>query len=119
MIRKLARALERRSKRTVTALAITLTILLGYVDIMTGVEIHFLLLYLVPIFLASWFVSREVGVYLALFASLVWFIADSLGGRSYSSEWISYWNLLMRTGAFTAFAVIQAQLRARLDELGN
>jgi diguanylate cyclase (GGDEF)-like protein len=93
--------------------------MLGFLDIKTGVEIHFLLLYLVPIFLASWFVSREVGVYLAFFGSLVWFVADTLGGRSYSSEWISYWNLLMRTSAFIVFAVIQAQLRARLDELSQ
>jgi diguanylate cyclase (GGDEF)-like protein len=60
-----------------------------------------------------------VGVYLALFASLVWLVADSLGGRSYSSEWISYWNLLMRAGAFIVFAVVQAQLRARIDELSR
>ena len=119
MIQKLMNFLERQSQRTLVAFAVLITVLLGVFDLQTGVEIHFLLLYLVPIFITSWFVSREVGVYLALLATLIWFAADSLGGRSYSSAWIAYWNLLMRTAVFVLFAITQAQLRARLVELSH
>jgi diguanylate cyclase (GGDEF)-like protein len=119
MLRKLSDFFERRSKRTVGFIAILFSILLGAVDLKTSVEIHFLLLYLIPIFLGSWFVSREMGVYLAFFGSLLWFVADTLNGRVYSSGWIAYWNLLMRTSAFILFAVTQAQLRAKIDELSN
>ena len=119
MIQKLMNFLERQSQRTLVAFAVLITVLLGVFDLQTGVEIHFLLLYLVPIFVTSWFVSREVGVYLALLATLIWFAADSLGGRSYSSAWIAYWNLLMRTAVFVLFAITQAQLRARLVELSH
>jgi len=111
--------IERRSQKTMIAYAISITGLLGFLDFHTGVEIHFLLLYLIPIFLGSWFVSQEIGVYLAFFASMVWFAVDSLGGRSYSSAWIAYWNLLMRTGVFVLFAITQSQLRVRLDELSK
>jgi diguanylate cyclase (GGDEF)-like protein len=119
VIQKLMNFLERQSQRTLVAFAVLITVLLGVFDLQTGVEIHFLLLYLVPIFVTSWFVSREVGVYLALLATLIWFAADSLGGRSYSSAWIAYWNLLMRTAVFVLFAITQAQLRARLVELSH
>lgn len=119
MLRKLSDFFERRSKRTVGFIAILFSILLGAVDLKTSVEIHFLLLYLIPIFLGSWFVSREMGVYLAFFGSLVWFVADTLSGRVYSSVWIAYWNLLMRTSVFVLFAVTQAQLRVKIDELSN
>ena len=119
MIQKLMNFLERQSQRTLVAFAVLITVLLGVFDLQTGVEIHFLLLYLVPIFVTSWFVSREVGVYLALLATLIWFAADSLGGRSYSSAWIAYWNLLMRTAVFVLFAITQAQLSARLVELSH
>jgi diguanylate cyclase (GGDEF)-like protein len=119
MIPKLAELLERRSKLTLAILAFTISVLLGALDFFTSHEIHFLLLYLIPIFIASWFISREAGVYLALCASLIWLIADSLGGRSYSSGWIVYWNLLMRTAVFIVFAVTQALLRAKLDELSD
>jgi diguanylate cyclase (GGDEF)-like protein len=50
---------------------------------------------------------------------LIWFVVDSLSGRVYSSPWIAYWNLLMRTGVFILFAVTQAQLRAKLNELSS
>src|SRR5258706_4135698 len=119
MIRTLESFIESRSKRAVGACGIVLSILLGYLDLITGVEIHLPLLYLIPIFLGSWFVSREMGVYLAFFGSLIWFVVDSLGGRVYSSLWIAYWNLLMRTGVFVIFAVTQAQLRAKLDDLSS
>jgi diguanylate cyclase (GGDEF)-like protein len=118
-MQRLAIFIERRSRKALIAGAILVTILLGVLDLKTAVEIHFLLLYLFPIFVGSWFVSREAGVYLAFFSSLVWFVADSLSGRSYSSAWIVYWNLLMRTSAFVLFALIQAQLRAKLNALSK
>ncbi|HVO95800.1 MAG TPA: GGDEF domain-containing protein, partial [Terriglobales bacterium] len=41
------------------------------------------------------------------------------GGRSYSNQWISYWNLAMRTGVFVLFSVTQSQLRLQLDDLSQ
>lgn len=119
IIQRFTAFVERRSQKTLIAYAVSITVLLGFLDFQTGVEVHFLLLYLIPIFLGSWFVSREAGVYLACFASLTWFAVALLGGRSYSSAWMAYWNLLMRTGAFVLFAITQAQLRAKLDELSK
>ena len=116
---KLMQYFERRSRHTVVLIAITLTILLGALDVATSVEMHFLLLYLVPVFLGSWFVSRDVGVSLAIFGSLVWSVADFLIGRANSSPWIAYWNLLMRTGVFVVFAFTQAYLKSKLDELSH
>ena len=60
---KLTKFFERRSKLTVVFIAIALSILLGVLDFATRIEMHFLLLYLIPIFLGSWFISRDVGVY--------------------------------------------------------
>lgn len=119
MIEKLSGFLERRSRTALATIACASSILLGMLDYMTGVEIHFLLLYLVPIFIGSWFISKEAGIALAIFTSLVWFIAHFLAGRAYSSVWIAYWNFLMRTAAFTVFAITQAQLRAKLIELSH
>jgi diguanylate cyclase (GGDEF)-like protein len=110
---------ECRSKRTITVVAIAVSIFLGVLDLTSGVEMQFLLIYLIPIFLGSWFVSQAVGISLAIFGSLVWFVADSLSGRVYSSPWVAYGNLLMCTGLFVVFAFTQANLRIKLDELSN
>ena len=119
MIEKLSGFLERRSRLALATMACVTLVLLGVLDYTTGVEIHFLLLYLVPIFIGSWFISKEAGIGLAIFASIIWFFVAALGGRSYSSAWIPYWNLLMRMAVFTVFAITQAQLRAKLVELAH
>lgn len=119
MISQINNFFERRSKRTVGFIAITLTFLLGALDLATHIEMNFLLLYLVPVFLGGWYVSRAMGLYLAIFGSLVWFVADSVGGRAYASPWIAYWNLLMRTGVFVIFATTQAALREKFDDLSR
>lgn len=119
MLSQLTTFFERRSRLTVVFIAITFSIVLGVLDLATSVEMHFLLLYLIPIFLGSWFVSRGVGVCLAIFGSLVWFVAEFLSGRAYSSPWIAYWNLLMRTSGFIIFAFTQASLKSKLDELSS
>jgi diguanylate cyclase (GGDEF)-like protein len=119
MFQKISGFLEQRSKPTLATIACATSILLGILDYATGIEVHFLLLYLVPIFISSWFISKEAGIWLAIFTSSIWFVVHSVGGRSYSSNWIVYWNLLMRMAAFTVFAITQAQLRAKLLELSH
>ena len=119
MVQTLSAFLERRSKPALTAIATAGAVLLGLLDYLTGVEIHFLLLYLVPIFLASWYISKEAGIALALFASFVWLAVHWLGGNSYSSAWVGYWNFIMRAATLTLFAITQAQLRSKLTELSH
>jgi diguanylate cyclase (GGDEF)-like protein len=114
---KLTPFFARRSRRTMVFIGVSLTMMLGTLDLATSIEMHFLLLYLIPIFLGSWFVSRNAGMGLAIFGSLVWFFTDALTDRSYSSPWIMYWNLLMRTSVFIVFAFTQASLKSKLDEL--
>jgi diguanylate cyclase (GGDEF)-like protein len=110
-------SLEHRSKAALTLASALIAVLLGILDYKTGVEIHFLLIYLLPIYITSWFVSRQMGMIFALLCSSIWLIADSLGGRAYSQEWIAHWNLLMRTGVFIAFALTLAQLRTKFESL--
>lgn len=119
MIQKLLKILEQRSKRSMALLAMGVTLLVGFLDVVTGTEIHFLIFYLVPIALASWYINRNTGIYLAVMCSLVWVVADSLDGRGYSSSWIAGWNFLMRTGAFIILSLSLSQLRAKFDALSD
>ena len=119
MIQRVLNFFEHRTKRTMALIAISITILLGILDFSTSTEIHFLVVYLLPIALAGWYVNRSSGVYIAIMCSLVWLFADSLGGRSYSSPWVAGWNFIMRTGAFVVFSLSQSQLRAKFDALSE
>jgi diguanylate cyclase (GGDEF)-like protein len=119
MIQKLSGFLERRSRPALVAIACVLAISLGILDYVTAAEFHLLLLYLVPIFIGSWFISKEAGVALAVLTALIWLLAHFFSGHSYSSVWIALWNLAMRAATFTVFALTQAQLRAKLVELAH
>jgi diguanylate cyclase (GGDEF)-like protein len=119
MIQRILHFLDRLSKTKITLTAVGISILLGIFDFATGVEIHFLLLYLIPIALGSWYVNRETGVYLAIFCSLIWAAADWPGGRAYSHPWIAYWNLFMHIGVVVLFSILLAQLRATFDGLSE
>lgn len=119
MIRRVLKFFERRNQRTMALIAVSLTLLLGVLDFATGTELHFLLIYLLPIALASWYLNTNSGIYLALMCSIVWFLADSLGGHSYSSPWIAAWNFVMRTGAFVTFSFSLSQFRAKFDVLSE
>jgi diguanylate cyclase (GGDEF)-like protein len=119
MIQRVLNYLESRSKRAIALIAIGITLLLGILDFEAAPEIHFLVIYLLPIALASWYLNRNSGIYMAIMCSLVWLIADSLGGRVQSSPWIAGWNFLMRTGAFVVISLSQSQLRAKFDALSE
>lgn len=119
MIQHLLNFLERRSKRSIAFIAIGVTLLVGILDFAAGTEIHFLVFYLLPIALASWYINRNTGIYLAFMCSLVWVVADLLDGRGYSSSWIASWNFLMRTAALVIFSLSLSQLRAKFDALSE
>ncbi len=100
-------------------MTVAVTLAVGLLDFATGTEIHFLVFYLLPIAMASWYISRNTGIHVAFMCSLIWLVADSLDGRGYSSSWISGWNFLMRTGAFIIFSLSLSQLRGKFDALSE
>ncbi|HEY8224875.1 MAG TPA: hypothetical protein VIG25_06325 [Pyrinomonadaceae bacterium] len=55
--------LEQTSKRAIAAFAVFLVILIGVVDFATGLELHLMFFYLLPIALVSWFVNRRTGIF--------------------------------------------------------
>jgi diguanylate cyclase (GGDEF)-like protein len=119
MFKRVLTFFENRTERAMALMAISITLLLGSLDFATGTELNFLLFYLLPIALASWYLNRNSGIYLAIMCSLVWLLADTAGGRSYSSPWVAAWNFVMRTGAFIAFSLSQSQFRSKLDLLSD
>jgi diguanylate cyclase (GGDEF)-like protein len=110
---------NRQSKIKVALTSIALVLVLGWVDIKTGLEVHLHLLYVLAIALASWFVNRRAGIYIAILCDIVVLAADVIGGRQYSSRWILYWNFLMRGGLFVFVALALSQLRSKFDTLSD
>jgi diguanylate cyclase (GGDEF)-like protein len=119
MMKTFAAPLPYLHKVIVGLFALVFANFLAYFDLVTSDEVNFSYLYLLPIFLASWFVSRNIGIAVAIWASVIWFAGELILDRAYAQGWIPLWNLLTRIGAFVVFAATLAQLRAKLGELSQ
>ena len=103
------------SKTLWIAAAMSLVLVIGYVDLLTGYEVSFSIFYVLPIALASWFTSKRIGYLFCGLCAIVWLLADFGSGHVYSNPLIPYWNMGVRLGFFFIIALILAELGFRLD----
>jgi len=82
----------------------------GFLDHLTGPEISFSPLYLLPIALAAWLSGRRAGVVTAVLAAGSWLLAD-LFPPHYSHPAIAYWNAGARLLMFLVVALLLSYLR--------
>ena len=65
-------------------ISVTLVILLGIIDYLTGYELAFSIFYLQPISLVSWFVKKSYAVIICILSAITWLLADIYDGDIYS-----------------------------------
>jgi len=118
------------ARRSILVLGAGLLLLafIGWLDYITGLEVSVVVLYLVPVILASWFGTARTGYLVAVAGALVWHVAAVLGHVSYSSPFVLYWNtvgqlLLLASAAALTNAVrwgrqaLQSKVRERTASL--
>jgi len=114
-------ASQRRSRAVfIFAGCLLLLLLVGWVDYITGYELGFFVFYSVPIGLAAWYLGRWPGIWVALGATIAWWLADALAGAKYSSRFSFWWNSTVHFSAFVINAVTIAKIKLDLrqrDEL--
>ena len=108
--RSLARWLARPP--LVAAATVLLALLAAAGDWVTGIELPFTILYLVPIGVATWFANRRSGLAIAVFA--VAFIAASLEHDQMSTGTI-LWNIAGATVLFLVAVWAADKLRLHLE----
>ena len=87
------------------ALTLTLLVLVGLVDYSTGYELSVLIFYLLPVSLATWFVSRRFAIVTSLLSVGVWIAGDIGAGATYSSKGILVWNAMIILCFFLVVAI--------------
>jgi hypothetical protein len=111
-------AASRRGSRAIFIFAgcWLLLLLVGWLDYITGYELGFFVFYTVPIGLAAWYLGRWPGIWLALGATIAWWLADALAGAKYSSQFSFWWNSTVHFSAFVINAVTIAKIRLDLRQ---
>ena len=90
---------------------------LGWVDYRTGYELGFFIAYSAPVGLVAWHLGRWPGIFMALLASIAWWMADSLDGEKYSHAFYWVWNNVVHFLSFVINAVAIAKIKTDLDAL--
>lgn len=114
-VENIVKYFNKQSKSSWIVLGFALVISLGVVDYQTGSDPSFLIFYLVPIFLATWFVGRWTGVMMSVTSTIVWFIHDMIPKTSFRHPLISYGNLTVKLSLFLIFTYLLSALKNALD----
>lgn len=107
--------LEKKSQVFWAIVGLALIAALGSIDYLTPPEIDLSLLYLIPVLLIAWFTNAQLGVAASVASAGTWLVDDVTSGRTYSSYWITGWNIATRLGFFLAASWSLSALRKTLQ----
>ncbi len=105
----------RRSKATITAAALLAVMLLGVVDYLNGPDVSFLVFYTAPLYIATWYAGRRVGMLVCAAIGLSWLFAAHLTSGHFSHPLIAYWNASVRLGFMLLMAHIVAAFKKSME----
>ncbi|NTV48709.1 MAG: diguanylate cyclase [Geobacteraceae bacterium] len=107
-----------RGLHFIFAIALLVTILVGYIDHLTGANVSMMIFYAVPILIASRFCGRIEGIVVATCAAIVWLTVNILHTIPEEIDVIFSWNAISRLGIFVLIAYsvsLQTKLRIALE----
>lgn len=90
-------------------------LLLGLLDLSSGLELSFSVFYLAPIFWLTWTYGLALGVFASLLAAVVWLLAEIAGGQTYQLAWALYWNMAMRLAVFLMITTLLDKFKSNLE----
>ncbi len=108
--------LSQQPKTTLLGLGIVFVILIGYGNLLAGVEISAAIFYLLPVSIVTWCAGKREGAFTALISSVAWYVADWYAGRVYSHPVIYYWNLAVMFGFFFIVSFTLSGLKNSLEK---
>ena len=112
MLRRLNELIEGLNEVSRTAVALAFVMLLGILDLATGRDVSFLVLYLLPIGFAAWYASRALGFVVAAFATAFWLV-DNAWGRPWMMH--DVWDFVEKGGVLSLVSLLVSRLRLTLD----
>jgi diguanylate cyclase (GGDEF)-like protein len=95
--------------------AIAAVLVIGAIDYITGAEASIAPLYLVPVALATWFISLRAGLLLSGLSAVVRLQDLWLSTHHYAHPLTPYWNGVVELGFFIVVAFILSRLRTTTE----
>ncbi len=86
----------------------------GYIDVISGIEIRVFPLYFLPLMYGAWHVGKVETIAYALLATCLWVLAQAMSGRIYSHSYIWAINFITQGSAFLLVSLLVSRLRKGL-----
>lgn len=112
---KIIQFLNRCPQYHIIILTLVLLLLVGFVDYITGVELSFSILYLVPVAISTWFLNKASGIITSLVSAIVWYSLDFFASAPYSHAITPYWNAIVMLSVFLTFTFTLSAFKKRLE----
>ena len=90
---------------------IALVPLIALGDYATGYELSLAILYLVPIFAATWVLGRGYGIAISVLALVSWLVSVHFMGFAYAHPFYHLWEALIRLVTWVIVVLLLARLR--------
>lgn len=107
--------LAKQSKPFMLILSLLLVLLIGLADYLAGPDISLLIFFMLPIFLAVWFVGKRAGALVVILSGASWTAIALMTSHIYSHPAIPYWNILTRLCFLLIFGNILTSLKKVLE----
>ena len=104
--------LSRLPRQYHLAIALCMTVGIGYVDYVTGYELRMELFYLLPISYITWFVGQRFGILFSVLSLITILYSDAMAGKQYSSFTVEFWNGAMY---FVFYVIVTLLLKLRIS----
>lgn len=117
--------LETSSRSFLIGLGILLVVLIGFIDYLVSPDIASIF-FLIPVALASWFVSEKFGIVISIICTVVWFFINYFKGAAPLTNYLPYWNACIRLAFYLTINYLIGELHharqresklARTDEI--
>lgn len=112
---KLFAYLEGKPKTCLLTVGYTLVFLLAIIDYLTG-ELSFILFYLIPVFLVSWFVGKRSGLFICTACSIASLIDKLLEHPASSPQFFHTWDFIIETSYLFLLGLMFSTLREKHDQ---
>jgi diguanylate cyclase (GGDEF)-like protein len=93
---------------------IVIVFFLWVFDSLTGPDLSFLVFYLIPILMATWYSGKFAGRIMAVICAAAWIFSDVISHSSYSHPLVPYWNVTVKFCIFLIVVEILSRLKDAL-----
>ena len=106
--------LENKSRPFLILLSVTLIALIVLIDTWVPAQVFLTIFYLVPVYIASWFIGRKAGIVTSFASATAWLVVNYEQGFNQIHCLIPYWNAGVALAFFSVTTYLLSELRDSL-----